>query len=97
VVYLEPLATLEPFKHGTHGRVFNLRDILGILDPRIHHTVLMLEKRREITTTDVAILVDSGREYHATVFAKPGGIVRTSPEEGNPEWRPAYYHIFLPA
>ena len=54
-----------------------------VLDTRIYDAVLVLKKRRQVPTTDVAVFVDSGCENGAAVLLIPSWIVGTSPKEGN--------------
>jgi hypothetical protein len=52
----------------------------------------VIEKWREKSATDVAILVNSCIEHRAAIFPVPGGIIRTTAEERDTKWRPADYH-----
>ena len=71
----------SPLKGRSNGRVLNLVDMQYVLYERINDAMLMLEKWREAAASNVAILVNRGRQYRSAVLAEPPGIIGTTPEK----------------
>src|SRR5688572_10637239 len=81
VVNLEPLRHFEPLEHATHRGMLNLADLLHILNDGVDHPEAMIEERRQLADTDVAVLVDGRSQHGAAVLAIPLWIIRSAPEE----------------
>ena len=86
-----------PPENGANGRMLDLVNPLHILNNRIHNAVLMLKKRREISTANMAILIDRGRQHDPAMLLIPGGIVCTATEKRNAERGPGDDHLGTPS
>src|ERR1700674_5203660 len=60
------------------GNVFNFR---------IGDATVVFEKRREPPTSDIAVLVDCGRQYRAAVLPEPHRIIGATSKKRNTKWR----------
>src|SRR5437667_10837025 len=77
----EPAVDSEVANDLTRGRVTDVVDRHAVLDLRVDDADLVLEKRRQVTTRQIAVFVDRGRQHRTTVFAIPLGIVGAATEE----------------
>src|SRR5271157_5049700 len=59
----------------------------------VQDTAVVLEKRRQPSTSDVAPLIDCGRQHCAPVFTIPNRVIRAATEEGNAERSSGNNHI----
>src|SRR5580692_587748 len=69
----------------------------NILNFRIGDATEVLEERRQPSASDVAVLVDRGRQYRSPVLPRPNGVIRTASEKRNAKWRACDYHSFKPS
>jgi hypothetical protein len=81
VMDFKTVRDVEVLEDSAYGRVFDLRIGLGLLDAGIGNARAMLEERRQITATDIAVFIDRGGQDRSAVLVKPYGIVRASAEE----------------
>src|SRR5438128_5034211 len=65
------------------GNIFNFR---------IGDATVVFEKRRQPPTSDIAILVDCGRQYCAAVLPEPHWVIGTTSEKRNTKWRACNDH-----
>src|ERR1041385_5367945 len=82
-------------ENGANGGMLNFFNRLGELDARVHDTVAVFEKRRQVTDAYIAILVDGGPEDGSAVRSIPFGIITSAAKKRNAERSPADYHTGL--
>ncbi len=76
----------QMLERAAHSRVLDLRDALGHFDVRINDAVAMLEKRREIAASEIAVFVDCRGENRSAMLGRPLGIIGAASKKGDPEW-----------
>src|SRR5262245_25903327 len=72
----------------------NFIDRLTVLHLRIDDAMPMLKEWWQVTTRNVAVLVDRCRQHSTTMLAIPGRIVCTATEKRDPKWGPTNNHFF---
>src|SRR5258708_31750244 len=66
--------------------------MLAVLNLGVHYADTVIEKRRQVATRNVTVLVDGRGQYASAVGAIPSGVVGPAPEERDPKWCPADDH-----
>src|SRR6516162_8822769 len=89
---LDSFLDLQELQAGAHRRVLN--DVIGgdIFVFRIQNTAVVLKKRRQPSASDIATLIDRGRQHRAAVVPVPERVIGPAAEEGNAKGSASYYH-----
>lgn len=58
---------------------------IDVLDPRIGNPGPVVEKGRQMTATDIAVLVDGRRKHGTAMLPKPHRIVGAASQERDPK------------
>ena len=95
MLHLDALLDFLRLQNSSHSRVTNLFDRLRQFDLRVNNPMTMLEKWRECTNADVAILVYRSPEHSSTMPKKPAWIVCAASEQGNAKWGTTDDHRML--
>jgi hypothetical protein len=72
--------------------VLYLGYLLHLFAQRVPDPVFVLEKGRQKTAANVAILVYRRIQHGAAILPVPDGIVGPASKEGDTKWRPADNH-----
>src|SRR3981081_3190074 len=81
MVDLKAVGYLRQLQRRSHRRMLNILNAGNILDHRINDAMLVLKKRWEPSTSDVAIFIYCCRQHRASVLAEPSWIIGAAPEK----------------
>lgn len=93
VVQLNATIDFEELQAFAHGRMPNLGEGLARFDLAVDETDAMLEKGRQIATSEITILIYGGGQHGAAVTAIPGRVIGAASEKGDTEWRARDDHV----
>ena len=96
VDHFDPLVDPHELQALANGGVLYLVDIALFLSQAVPNAILVLEKRRQEPTANVAVLVDGRIEHNSAIFAVPDGIIRPAAEKRDTKWRSADNHPIAP-
>jgi len=75
VVNFQALAFLQMLDYAPHSRMRDVLDVGDIVDLGVNNPVGIVKKGREISATEVAILVNCGSQNETPMLQVPSGVI----------------------
>jgi hypothetical protein len=84
---------VKVFQYTPDGRMGYFVDGLAVFAFDVRNSKTMVEERRVISASQIAIFIYRRYQNAAAVFQIPRRVVRAAAEKGDSEWCPADNHV----